>query len=43
VSKEPKFLNTYVLDVLGCKVNQYDARQIARLLEGFGLSEAGRG
>ena len=38
--KEPKVLNTYVLDVLGCKVNQYDARQIARLLEGFGLREA---
>jgi threonylcarbamoyladenosine tRNA methylthiotransferase MtaB len=32
-----KHLNTYALDVLGCKVNQYDARQIARLLEGFGL------
>jgi threonylcarbamoyladenosine tRNA methylthiotransferase MtaB len=32
-----KALNTYALDVLGCKVNQYDARQIARLLEGFGL------
>jgi len=37
---EPKSLNTYALDVLGCKVNQYDARQIARLLEGFGLREA---
>jgi len=33
-------LQTYALDVLGCKVNQYDARQIARLLEGFGLREA---
>ncbi len=33
-------LHTYALDVLGCKVNQYDARQIARLLEGFGLREA---
>ncbi|QHI68181.1 tRNA (N(6)-L-threonylcarbamoyladenosine(37)-C(2))-methylthiotransferase MtaB [Tichowtungia aerotolerans] len=35
-----KSLNTYALDVLGCKVNQYDARQIARLLEGFGLRPA---
>lgn len=35
-----KSLNTYALDVLGCKVNQYDARQIARLLEGFGLRAA---
>lgn len=35
-----KSLNTYALDVLGCKVNQYDARQIARLLEGFGLCES---
>lgn len=32
-----KLLNTYAIDVLGCKVNQYDARQIVRLLEGFGL------
>ncbi len=34
-----KQLKTYALNVLGCKVNQYDARQIARLLEGFGLRE----
>lgn len=40
MDSESKILNTYVLDVLGCKVNQYDARQIARLLEGFGLREA---
>lgn len=33
-------LKTYAVDVLGCKVNQYDARQIARLLEGFGLRKA---
>lgn len=33
-------LTTYVIDVLGCKVNQYDSRQIARVLEGFGLHEA---
>jgi threonylcarbamoyladenosine tRNA methylthiotransferase MtaB len=38
-----KSLNTYALDVLGCKVNQYDARQIARLLEGFGLRPADGG
>jgi threonylcarbamoyladenosine tRNA methylthiotransferase MtaB len=41
MSEEPKSLNSYALDVLGCKVNQYDARQIARLLEGFGLHAAG--
>lgn len=35
-----KSLNTYALDVLGCKVNQYDARQIARLLKGLGLRPA---
>jgi threonylcarbamoyladenosine tRNA methylthiotransferase MtaB len=35
-----KALTTYALNVLGCKVNQYDAPQIARLLEGFGLREA---
>ena len=35
----PKNLSTYALNVLGCKVNQYDARQIAQLLEGFGLRE----
>lgn len=35
-----KSLNTYALDVLGCKVNQYDSRQIARLLEGFGVRPA---
>jgi len=40
MNEEPESLNTYVLAVLGCKVNQYDARQIARLLEGFGLCEA---
>ena len=40
MDNEAKFLNTYVVEVLGCKVNQYDARQIARLLEGFGLQEA---
>jgi hypothetical protein len=32
-----KTLQTYALDVLGCKVNQYNARQIVRVLEGFGL------
>ena len=33
----PRTLHTYALTVLGCKVNQYDARQIAALLEAFGL------
>lgn len=33
-------LRTYKLEVLGCKVNRYDARQIARVLEGFGLRPA---
>jgi len=40
MNEESKSLKTYALDVLGCKVNQYDARQIARLLEGFGLRAA---
>ncbi len=40
MNEETKSLHTYALDVLGCKVNQYDARQIARLLEGFGLRDA---
>jgi len=31
---------TYLVNVLGCKVNQYDARQIERLLEGFGLQKS---
>ena len=35
-----KNLETYWVDVLGCKVNQYDARQIARLLEQYGLRQA---
>ncbi len=33
-------LKTYLVNVLGCKVNQYDAHQIKRLLEGFGLRKA---
>jgi threonylcarbamoyladenosine tRNA methylthiotransferase MtaB len=32
-----KNLKTYWVDVLGCKVNQYDARQIAGLLDRYGL------
>jgi threonylcarbamoyladenosine tRNA methylthiotransferase MtaB len=32
-----KPLNTYFVNVLGCKVNQYDARQIEELLEDYGL------
>ncbi len=30
-------LKTYLVNVLGCKVNQYDAQQIEQLLEGYGL------
>ena len=33
-------LKTYLVNVLGCKVNQYDAHQIERLLESFGLQKA---
>jgi len=33
-------LQTYLVNVLGCKVNQYDAHQIEKLLEGFGLRKA---
>ena len=33
-------LRTYLVNVLGCKVNQYDAHQIERLLESFGLQKA---
>ncbi len=33
-------LKTYLVKVLGCKVNQYDARQIEQLLEGYGLHKA---
>jgi len=35
-----KNLKTYWINVLGCKVNQYDARQIAGLLERYGLRQA---
>ena len=33
-------LETYWVDVLGCKVNQYDAQQIKQLMEHYGLQEA---
>lgn len=33
-------VRSFRVQALGCKVNQYDARQIARLLENFGLHEA---
>ncbi|MFA5688363.1 MAG: MiaB/RimO family radical SAM methylthiotransferase [Kiritimatiellales bacterium] len=36
-------LKTYILDVLGCKVNHYDSRQIVRLLQGHGLRLADSG
>jgi threonylcarbamoyladenosine tRNA methylthiotransferase MtaB len=32
-------LHTYWVNVLGCKVNQYDARQIEQLLERYGLEK----
>ncbi len=32
-------LKTYLVNVLGCKVNQYDARQIEQLLERYGLEK----
>jgi threonylcarbamoyladenosine tRNA methylthiotransferase MtaB len=32
-------LQTYLVNVLGCKVNQYDARQIEQLLERYGLEQ----
>jgi threonylcarbamoyladenosine tRNA methylthiotransferase MtaB len=35
-----KMITSYWIEVLGCKVNQYDARQIADLLNRFGLKEA---
>lgn len=31
--------NTYLVNVLGCKVNQYDAQQIEQLLERYGLEK----
>jgi len=42
MSKEAKTLSTYTLEVLGRNINQYDTRQIARLLEGFGMQKAER-
>ncbi len=33
-------LETYWVNVLGCKVNQYDAQQIEQLLERYGLAKA---
>jgi len=33
-------LKTYLVNVLGCKVNQYDARQIEQLLESYGLRKS---
>ncbi len=32
-------LHTYLVNVLGCKVNQYDAQQIEQLLERYGLEK----
>ena len=33
-------IQTYLINVLGCKVNQYDAQQIEQLLERYGLERA---
>lgn len=33
-------LQTYFVNVLGCKVNQYDAQQIEQLLDRYGLQKA---
>lgn len=35
--KSTGVVKTYALEVLGCKVNRYDASQICRLLEGYGF------
>jgi threonylcarbamoyladenosine tRNA methylthiotransferase MtaB len=35
-------LHSYLVNVLGCKVNQYDAQQIEHLLERYGLEKAGQ-
>lgn len=38
-----KTVNTFKVQALGCRVNQYDAQQIERLLEQYGLREAAKG
>lgn len=35
-------LQTYFVNVLGCKVNQYDAQQIEKLLERYGLENSAK-
>ncbi len=37
---ENRVVKTFKVQALGCRVNQYDAQQIERLLEQFGLREA---
>lgn len=37
---EKKIVETFKVQALGCRVNQYDAQQIERLLEQYGLREA---
>ncbi|MFC1467797.1 tRNA (N(6)-L-threonylcarbamoyladenosine(37)-C(2))-methylthiotransferase MtaB [Verrucomicrobiota bacterium] len=39
---EKKTVETFKVQALGCRVNQYDAQQIERLLEQYGLREAGK-
>ncbi len=41
-SMSANILQTYLVSVLGCKVNQYDAQQIEQLLERYGLEKAPR-
>lgn len=37
-----KKLHTYLVNVLGCKVNQYDAQQIEQLMDRYGLEKVER-
>ncbi len=38
---QTKKIETYFINVLGCKVNQYDGQQIAQLFENYGLKQTG--
>jgi threonylcarbamoyladenosine tRNA methylthiotransferase MtaB len=35
-------MKTFIIHTLGCKVNQYESRQIQQVLEAFGLTTAGQ-
>ena len=39
INMSTNHLQTYLVNVLGCKVNQYDAQQIEQLLERYGLNK----